>query len=270
MKILENIEVRTNNTFVKEGKTIDVINFVRFVVRSYELETLSSSIEDELEAMTKSGVTVEGATLENLCEVFEDDASLAVNTLEVIKLIRTVQSHLSELPSEAEWEALSGTDKNLCTLLAHMNYERISLENLCNKVDLKNASNEYFESGNLSKAKKLFCNAWYNVLGKDGNLFFGLKLKNSDIPEEDIRSALATFRKGAKMHRNKDKAVTRYDWNNTAGKQADQNRAVSTLFSVLIDKLYRGIDAVESNKPVEPVKTDSKVEKPVKGEKSKK
>lgn len=160
------------------------------------------------------------------------------------------EAHLASCKCDATaFKALSDTDRIFLTLMVHsvVSSEKLSADLV--PEDLGGLIKTYYTHGKQVKGinaslKKCF----YRFCGQDGDMFTGLKLKNSDMNGEDIRNFLAAF--GGKAGRN----VKSKDGKNTVSdfdyKNDFSNRSVASAITDLLGVylLSRG-DKVELEVP---------------------
>ena len=160
------------------------------------------------------------------------------------------EAHLASCKCDSTtFKALADTDRIFLTLMVHsvVSSEKLSADLI--PEDLGGLIKTYYTHGKQVKGinaslKKCF----YRFCGQDGDMFTGLKLKNSDMNGEDIRNFLAAF--GGKAGRNvksKDgkNTVSDFDYKNDFSNRSVAS-AITNLLGVYL--LSRG-DKVELEVP---------------------
>ena len=147
------------------------------------------------------------------------------------------------------FKALSDTDRIFITLMVHSVIQSEKLSPELVPEDLGGLIKTYYTHGKQVKGinaslKKCF----YRFCGQDGDMFTGLKLKNSDMNGEDVRNFLAAF--GGKAGRNvksKDgkNTVSDFDYKNDFSSRAVAS-AITDLLGVY---LLSRADKVEVEPP---------------------
>ena len=149
---------------------------------------------------------------------------------------------------ETTFKAVSDTDKIFLTLLVHsvVQSEKLSADLVPDA--LPNLLKKYYNSGKEVKGiNQQLRDAFYQFCGQSGDMFSGLKLKNSDMNGSDVRNFLAAF--GGKAGRNvksKDgkSEVSDFDYKNDFSKRSVAS-AITDLLGVY---LLSRADKVEVDK----------------------
>lgn len=243
------IVVSFNN--VKEGKFDLVSNLVHYLVWDSEKKRVKKTYDKMvaviLDAMPNA--TPLKITKEGLAPVASDIDVLTF--LEVREEYKTILSKLADLDkigvNHNTYSSLNSTDKIFLILSAHTAIGSISLTKSCLETgEIDDGKPKYYDFGELVK-KWYTTNAGFKTIrenllacfkrltGSEGELFYPVKLKRSDISTLDVNNFAAIF--GGKASRSKDKNGNygKYTWNQTF----DNKRvlpALTTIFAVILDR----------------------------------
>ena len=220
----ERIVISTKNHKVESFDSICA--FVRFLVRHSEYEKITKTSGDF-------------ATLKKKIEDAHTSTDVLTCEEDVIKSSLT--------PAEAEIFLTL-----FITLQAHTAMKSIKLDkSILNEIDLSKPIGKYFSSGSLKGIKDIFRTIFAKVVGSEGSLFYGVKLRKSDFSDEDLRSCLSYFRGNAARtvsSKGGTKAYGEYDWIRKDESKDAQAMALTNLFAVVLDR----------NKDYEVIKPDAK------------
>lgn len=146
--------------------------------------------------------------------------------------------HLSQCKcDDTSFKAISDTDKIFLTLMIHSVVVSEKLPTELVPDSMSDLLKKYYTQGKEIKGiNRLLRDAFYQFCGQSGDMFNGLKLKNSDMAGEDVRNFLAAF--GGKAGRNvksKDgkNTVSGFDYKNDFSKRSVAN-AISDLLGVYL------------------------------------
>ena len=250
----EKIIISTKNHKVESFDSICA--FVRFLVRHSEYEKLTKSTGDFAtlrkkieDAHTSVDVlTCEEDVIKSSLTPAEGEIFLALRQ-EVLDLKDAIQETGKSLE---DFNTLSDTDKVFITLQAHTAMKSIKLDkSILDEIDLSKPIGKYFSSGSLKGIKDIFRTIFAKVVGKEGQLFYGVKLKKSDFSDGDLRNCLAYFRGNAARtasSKGGTKAYGEYDWIRKDESKDAQAMALTNLFAVVLDR----------NKDYEVIKPETK------------
>ena len=261
----EKFYVKSDAMKLDNGKSaLDVFGIVKSVVRHKELEVAleKKAIRDakEIYETCHPGKDVMIATEED-CRV-----ALGVDFGEFWKARNEVEALTEECDnclSMDLYTALPATDKIHVTLIAHTIYNRVVLDNSTFKyenggVSLSDAISEYYANGSKKNMKEILKPIFHKLLGSEGEYFYGIKVRNSNFKEEDIRQFLAVFggipKREIKGSDKKGYSYGAYIWVDKSKDLKLQARALTDLMAVILDNSDR-------HEVVKPEKTESDFEK---------
>ena len=265
--------IKTNKFYVKSDAmkldncktTLDVFGIVKSVVRHKELEVAleKKAIRDakEVYEMAHPGKDVMTATEED-CRV-----SLGVDFGEFWKARKEVEALTEECDnclSLDNYTSLSNTDKVHIILMAHTIYNRVQLS--ADIFDTGNGGADisepikkfYTGKGTIKAMKDLLRPVFYKLLGEEGQYFYGIKVKNSDFSDNDIKNFLANFggmsKREIKGSEKKGYSYGVYTWIDKSNDKKVQLKAFTDLCAVILDNS-------DKHTVVKPEKTESDFEK---------
>lgn len=193
------------NTLKKnnEGETLDVFGLVKTLVRNTELATAleKKAFRDGKKTIGEAYVNADPMTLteEEVRSALgrETDAFLKARE-DVLEL----QKEVDCLPID-EVTSLCPADRVQITLMAHAIYKKVQLESWIfdpenGGVEISSVIQGFYKKGSLKAVKETLRPIFNNLLGKEGDYFYGIRLKRSDFPESDLRNFLAAFGGNAK------------------------------------------------------------------------
>lgn len=140
--------------------------------------------------------------------------------------------------------SLCPTDRTHVLLLAHIIYPQVSLSKIFDDVDIETPVKNWYQSGKgLGKLKEVLLPVFCRLLGTEGDLFYGIKVRRSSFDDVDIRNFLANFGGQAKRQeiKTKDKegkeviTFSNYNWIDKSSNKKTQEAAFTTLLSVILD-----------------------------------
>lgn len=138
---------------------------------------------------------------------------------------------------ETAFKAVSDTDKVFLTLMVHSVVATEKLSPDLVPEGMSDLLKKYYKQGKEVKGiNRLLKESFYQLCGMPGELFNGMKLKNSDMAGADVRNFLAAF--GGKAGRNvksKDgnNSVSDFDYKNDFSKRSIAS-AITDLLGVYL------------------------------------
>lgn len=254
----------------KSDKFDSITNFVRFAVRNFEYERVTSN-NDYKNLKTSFEEACANVDLLTCEETLIKEKLSAVDAETLIVFRNEINSIKAEIESIGvtleQYNALSDTDKVFITLQAHTAMPAIKLgTDILDGIDMKSPVQKYYSQGSLKGIKDILRSLFGKVVGSEGELFYGVKLRNSDFADSDVRNCLAYFRGNAKRSVTKKdggEIYGSYEWSKKEGSAQAQAMAVTNLFAVVLD---RNKDYEVIKQPVETSQEEKvpveKVEKP--------
>lgn len=260
--------IKTNKFYVKSdamkldnGKSaLNIFEVVKSVVRHKELEvTLEKKvIRDAKETYETAhpGKDVMTATEEDCRVALGDDFG---EFWKARKEVETLKEECENCIPTDVYTALPATDKIHVTLIAHTIYNRVVLDNSTFRyenggVSLSDAISEYYANGSKKNMKEILKPIFHKLLGSEGEYFYGIKVRNSNFKEEDIRQFLAVFggvpKREIKGSDKKGYSYGAYIWVDKSKDLKLQARALTDLMAVILDNSDR-------HEVVKPEKTES-------------
>lgn len=220
-----------------------ISKFVRFAVRQteYEKNVNSSDYKDLREKFETACADVDVLTCE---ESLINEKLTPVDAEKLIAYRNEIISLKTEIATIGvtldEYNALGSTDKVFITLQAHTAMKSIKLStDILEKIDIATPVKKFYSQGTLKGIKDILRTLFSKVVGEEGELFYGVKLKKSDFSDENIRNCLAYFRGDAKRSVSKKdggEIVGAYDWTKKEDSVQAQIMAITNLFAVTLDK----------------------------------
>ena len=250
----ERIVISTKNHKVESFDSICA--FVRFLVRHSEYEKITKTSGD-FATLKKKIEDAHTSTDVLTCEEDVIKSSLTPAEAEIFLTLREEVLYLKDAIQETgktleDFNSLSDTDRVFITLQAHTAMKSIKLDkSILNEIDLSKPIGKYFSSGSLKGIKDIFRTIFAKVVGQEGQLFYGVKLKKSDFSDGDLRNCLAYFRGNAARtasSKGGTKAYGEYDWIRKDESKDAQAMALTNLFAVILDR----------NKDYEVIKPETK------------
>lgn len=224
----------------KDGAMDKISNMVRFYVRYNEYTALESAHKATIEALEKAHQGIDALTVDEKVvrdffgEKAADDAETFLAARDEMVEIR---DDMAAIPVKYnDFTALPVVDRVFITLQAHTALRRVNLDStLLANFDVKSVVGDYYAKGSMKGEKDKLRAAFQATVGGEGDLFYGVKLKKSDLDDYDVRQFLATF--GGRAARAKTKSgYGTYDW--VQGWNSDRKalEAATTLFAVILDR----------------------------------
>lgn len=241
----------------KPEKFDSIVKFVRFAVRHSEYvkvtenkdyKTLKSSFETicaDVDVLTCNETLIR----EKLSAI--DAENLIVCRKEIIAIKEEIDAIGVNID---EYNALGTTDKVFIILQAHTAMPSIKLStDILENIDMKTPVEKYYSQGTLKGIKDIMKSIFTNIVGKEGELFYGVKLRNSNFSDMDIRNCLAYFRGNAKRTVTKKDGAEiygNYTWQCKEGTANAQAMALTNLFAVVLDR-SKDYEVIKPETPVE-------------------
>lgn len=235
----EKIIVSTKAHKVEKFDTI--VNYVRFLVRHTELEKITSN-KDFTSARSKIENTLpdtDALTVpeEKVREILTDDA---VDFLAKREELLALKEELAKIPvGLSDFNALGTTDRTFIILQAHTAMKSIKLdETVFEGIDLESPIQKFYSSGTMKGVKDMLRSIFSKIVGTEGELFYGVKLRKSDFSDLDVRNFLAYFGGKAQRTTTKKDGITvggAYKWVDKSGDKASQSMSTTNLFAVVLD-----------------------------------
>lgn len=185
---LERFEI--DNRAIKEEQYERVKKYVLALVRNEELKTIISrkSYKTMYTVLCESHADIDPLTCDEVI-VRQDLKINAEKFLEERKNVNCLKRICSELPSIQDIYSLNITDRAHIELIAHMIYRKVVLDSSFFE-DKLGGSNVPFDSivqwGANGHTKDILRSIFYHVFGHEGELFYAVKIKKSDLKNEYI------------------------------------------------------------------------------------
>lgn len=206
--------IRIEDKAIKKEKYNEVAKYVRAIIRKSELAKILSkkSFKDAQEELLNAHFDIDVMSCSNeiIYQVLTSNAEKYIKDREQVLLLN--QEILNLSPSEKEINSLCTTDKTHLYLIAHQISAAIILDDdffkhIDFQVPFKQLYDKYYDkSYPLSHLKKDMRTYLYKLMGSEGELFYGIKVKNSDISTKDIM----TFMFAIENEKNKNKPYKSY------------------------------------------------------------
>lgn len=251
----ENIIIKVNN---QKPETMDKIsNFVHYLCWSNEHDKLSSAFS-KMKAMIESTFPTEDVNtmkdVSKLMLVDGLDIQKFINTRKELLSVKAILKSLNEKGyNKITFSDLNNTDKIFLTLQAHTAVKSIKLDKSVlvkddgTNYDFSPLISKWVESGQgLSNIKKSLSKIFSNIVGKEGDLFYSVKVKGGDIPDSDVRQFFGAFT-GNAGRSGKDKKG-QYTWVKDYSEKKVLT-ALTDLFTVVFES--GNCQTVKPEKPAE-------------------
>lgn len=180
-----------------------VKNWLRFRVMHHEKDVMLGS-------------TIGGKKLKDIIDVLEsnypgknwyelEEESVKLSYKEIAADIAKKQDDYKTLAMELDrlkslgiskegYEKLDSTDKIFLTIIAHACNKAIRIDLNDTQDGMKTMIKKWYEKGTgFSGMRKECRDQFYRLCGKNGEMFLGVKLRNTDVKEELIRHFIASF-----------------------------------------------------------------------------
>ena len=236
--------IKTEKFYVKSDalKVSENIDRVRDLVisevRNTEFAKVSrkKAFKDAREAIESARVDVDALTCKEtiVLEVLgaEKGASFLKDRAEYQALKKEVETcvPLDQITS------LCQTDRTWVLLMAHIICPSVVLTKIFDEIDVATPVKSWYASGKgANKLKEVLQPIFHRLLGTEGDLFYGIKVRKS--------SFLAIFGGQAKRTETKEKdkdgkeivKFSNHMWIDKSGNQKTQEAAFTTLLSVILD-----------------------------------
>lgn len=219
-----------------------ISNFVRFKIRHTEYVRITSSkqwkdYQNRLE-IANAGAEIMTLDMESITKTLapEEVADFVAKRDD----LANIQAELDTYGIKIEdYNALSDTDKVFIILQAHTALKSIKLDkSIVEGIDLKKMIANFYAKGSMKDVKSALKTIFHNTCGKEGELFYGAKVRNSDFSDADVRNFLAYFRGNAARAVTKEEgamSLSEYKWVCKEGSLDAQTMALTNLFAVVLD-----------------------------------
>lgn len=250
-KKLISISILCNNE--KIDRHTDIMNYITMLVRSMECQSLKSGMKTALESITTahpeytdripvSSNTDDLAIIQQVLGVSADTFT------ESLKLYEVAQSEiLSTGVTKEDFASLKKADRMFLTLIAHMNcravnfsYEEISKDEI---IKFKDNIINFRKDCKISDLKSRLQAMFNSLVSEEGDMFYGLKVRKSNLATDTIVQAVGLTSGKAKLNKDKDD----YSFSNKFSKL--------NLLQILSD--YFGVVCYGKSNEVEVIKPQS-------------
>lgn len=244
--------IKTEKFYVKSdalkvsGNIDRVRDLVISEVRNTEWAKISrkKAFKDAREAIESAHVDVDALTCKEtlVLEVLgaEKSASFLKDRAEYQALKKEVEAcvPLDQITS------LCQTDRTWILLMAHIICPSVVLTKIFDEIDIASPVKNWYASGKgTGKLKDALLPVFCRLLGTEGDLFYGVKVRRTSFDDVDIRNFLAIFGGQAKRVETKEKdkdgkeivKFSNQNWIDKSGNQKTQEAAFTTLLSVILD-----------------------------------
>jgi hypothetical protein len=131
-----------------------------------------------------------------------------------------------------------------------------------NAVDLStlgDALAQAYSKNSKKPVKDILKSVFYKLVGDEGDIFYGVKIKNSNFSDYDINNFLATFAGKAKREKKKVKDTNTYEfgdfvWDVKFSNYNTQVFALTQLLAVLISNVGKHVVVTEKSKEADTTK----------------
>lgn len=241
--MLKSEKIIVNTANHKNDKFGEIVNYVKFLVRHTEFSMLLknatySELREEFDTLC-ADKDLHGLSKEELNKVITNKRDLE-DFWKYESEFRCLKSELDNNPIKlADYEKLSEIDRTFITLQAHTNLKSIQLdESFVTDANLAKMVSTYYSKGSMKSLKDSMKSMFYNAVGKEGELFYAVKLAKSDFTDEITRNFLANFRGTAGRTTIKKRNVTNvsnYHYLHLETNKKVQIKALTDLFAVVLD-----------------------------------
>lgn len=239
--MLQSITFESKN--VVSEKMNEVSDMIHYVVRSHELNSVVSRFKDSVKTLEDAHVGI------NAWAMSEEDIRTTLDAESAEKFIaaqseyNSLKEELASLPDKTKYEALSVMDKTFICILAHSNLKGIKLDIDILPKNFEKAIKSYYSKGSMKEVRDLLRSIFNEQCGKDGDMFYGVRLSRSNFSDEEIRTCMAKFRGDATRKFDKDtESFGKFDWIIKDGTKSVQALAVTTLFAVTLNSRLDSYD----------------------------
>ena len=244
--------LKTEKFYVKNDalkvKDFSMLDYVKTLVRHTELSRVKNkkSFKDGKKILEDEYLNIDVLTCEEsiINNSLKSDAGQFIKDREEIKAL---QKECDACISLDKVTALRPTDRAHIALMAHMIYKNVTLEtvgiNIFNEeeggVDIsKPISNYYNKSNSLKELKNSLRPVFNRLFGEEGDYFYAIKTKRTDLEDKDLKNFLAIFGGDAKRQTvKKGKEVIYKDcqWIDKSADKKTQITAFTRLCAVILD-----------------------------------
>lgn len=203
MELLEAIGKTAMPGNLVPEKFEDTKNWLRYRVAAHEKSVMLQSSISGKKLKDIVDVLENNFPGKNWYELSEDEVKKSYREIsaDIVKKqddYKSIATILGKLESAGinhdSYEQLDSTDKIFLTIVAHACNKaiRISLNDV--QDDMKGMIKKWYEKGQGSPKIKEECrNQFYRLCGRNGEMFMGVKLRNSDVKDKLIRHFIASF-----------------------------------------------------------------------------
>ena len=243
--MLKSEKMFINTVALKNNENMDTVrDYVVSIIRHAELEKAQRKISKDRESIqtVKPGLDALTCDLAVAIEVLgqENAGAFIKNRAEYLELVKECNNCVSLDGLTAYPES----DVARLKIMAHMIYPAVNLEKVLENVDLATPIKTWYSKGQgQGKLKDLLAPVFTKLLGTEGDLFYGIRVKRSQFDDEDIRHFISIFGGTAKRTETKTKdkdgketiKISNYNWVDKSGNKKLQYSAVTTLLAVILD-----------------------------------
>lgn len=186
-------EIKIQDRALKREKNVEVMQYVRAIIRNDELDKIlkKRSFRDGQNELWNSHADIDAMTCDEdvVYQVLKAKASQYIEDRKNVVLLKKI---CRELPALKEINELCVTDKMHLILIAH---------ELCPSINFAVSFFEYadvvmafdkwsrrffFNSKGMSYFKDCLRSIFFKLAGQEGNLFYGIKIRRSNLHDMDI------------------------------------------------------------------------------------
>lgn len=242
--MLKNEKMYINAVALKDENTMDTVrDYVVSIIRHAELAKAQKKISEDRDAIqtAKPGLDALTCDIAIVIEVLgqENAGAFIKNRAEYLELVEECNNCISLDGLTAYPES----DVARLKIMAHMIYPAVNLEKVLENINLATPIKTWYSKGQgQSKLKDLLAPVFTKLLGTEGELFYGIRVKRSQFDDEDIRHFISSFGGTAKRTETKSKKdgkeitkVSNYNWVDKSGNKKLQYSALTTLLGVILD-----------------------------------
>lgn len=261
--MLKSEKMYVNTVALKNDENMDTIrDYVVSIIRHAELEKAQRKISKDRESIqtAKPGIDALTCDLAIAIEVLgqENAGTFIKDRAEYLALVEECNNCISLDGLTAYPES----DVARLKIMAHMIYPAVNLEKVLENIDIATPIKTWYSKGQgQGKLKDLLAPVFTKLLGTEGELFYGIRVKRSQFDDEDIRQFISIFGGTAKRTETKTKdkdgketvKFTNYSWVDKSGNKKLQYSALTTLLGVILDNPSKHVvikpDADEKSTP---------------------
>lgn len=242
--MLKSEKMFINAVALKDNDSMDTVrDYIVSIIRHAELTKAQKKISEDRDAIQKAKPGLDALTcdISVVIEVLgqENAGNFIKNRAEYLELVEEC-NHCVPLDGLT---AYPESDVARLKIMAHMIYPAVNLEKVLEGVDLATPIKTWYSKGQgQGKLKDLLAPVFTKLLGTEGDLFYGIRVKRSNFDDEDIRHFISAFGGTAKRTEKKTKkdgkeilTVSNYNWVDKSGNKKLQYSALTTLLGVILD-----------------------------------